>query len=73
MAQLLRLGVIGASAERGWAKISHVPAIHQLDGLELAAVVTQDSLPRKGRPRLSGRPRDMATQRHCLLTRTSTS
>lgn len=42
MARTLRVGVIGASAERGWAKISHVPAIQQLDGLELAAVVTQD-------------------------------
>ncbi len=42
MAKILRVGVIGASAKRGWAKISHVPAIQQLDGLELAAVVTQD-------------------------------
>ncbi len=42
MAKTLRVGVIGASAERGWAKVSHVPAIQQLDGLELAAVVTQD-------------------------------
>jgi len=42
MAKTLRVGVIGASAERGWARISHVPAIQQLDGLELAAVVTQD-------------------------------
>ncbi len=41
MAKLLRVGVIGASAERGWAKISHVPAIQGLEGLELAAVVTQ--------------------------------
>ena len=42
MTKLLRVGVIGASAERGWAKISHIPAIQALDGLELAAVVTQD-------------------------------
>ena len=42
MSKSLRVGVIGASAKRGWAKISHVPAIQQLDGLELAAVVTQD-------------------------------
>jgi len=42
MSKTLRVGVIGASARRGWAKISHVPAIQQLDGLELAAVVTQD-------------------------------
>ena len=42
MSQILKVGIIGASAERGWAKISHVPAIQQLDGLELAAIVTQD-------------------------------
>ena len=42
MNKTLRVGVIGASARRGWAKISHVPAIQQLDGLKLAAVVTQD-------------------------------
>ena len=42
MVKTLRVGLIGASAERGWAKISHVPAIQQLGGLELAAVVTQD-------------------------------
>ena len=42
MGRILQVGVIGASAERGWAKISHVPAIQQLEGIELAAVVTQD-------------------------------
>lgn len=42
MVKTLKDGIIGASAERGWAKISHVPAVQQLEGLELAAVVTQD-------------------------------
>ncbi len=42
MPKPLRVGIIGASAERGWAKISHVPAVQRTDGLELAAVVTQD-------------------------------
>lgn len=42
MSKPLRVGIIGASAERGWAKISHVPAVQQTAGLELAAVVTQD-------------------------------
>ena len=37
----LKVGIIGASAERGWAKISHVPAVQGLEGLELAAVATE--------------------------------
>ena len=34
----LRVGIIGASAARGWAKESHVPAVQQLAGLALTAV-----------------------------------
>ncbi len=37
---ILGVGIIGASADRGWAKDSHVPAIQGLRGLELAAVVS---------------------------------
>ena len=40
MAKALGVGIIGASAERGWAKLAHVPAIQQLAGLELAAVAS---------------------------------
>lgn len=40
MAKLLGVGIIGASAERGWAKLSHVPAVQQLAGLELVAVAS---------------------------------
>lgn len=36
----LGVGIIGASAERGWAKDSHVPAVQQLAGLHLAAVAS---------------------------------
>ncbi len=36
----LGVGIIGASAERGWAKIAHVPAVQKLAGLELAAVAS---------------------------------
>ena len=36
----LRVGIIGASAGRGWAKISHVPAVQGLAGVELAAVAS---------------------------------
>jgi predicted dehydrogenase len=38
----LRVGLIGASADAGWARVSHVPAIKALAGLELAAVATRD-------------------------------
>ena len=41
MTKLLRVGIIGASAQRGWAKESHVPAVQQLGGIELVAVATQ--------------------------------
>lgn len=37
----LRIGIIGANAERGWARESHVPAIRHLEGLELAAVANK--------------------------------
>ncbi len=40
MAKNLGVGIIGASADRGWAKISHVPAAQGLTGLELAAVAS---------------------------------
>ena len=40
MAEELGVGIIGASADRGWAKISHVPAVQGLAGLKLAAVAS---------------------------------
>ncbi|MEH2463162.1 Gfo/Idh/MocA family protein [Nostoc sp.] len=40
MTKSLRIGIIGASADRGWAKESHVFAVQKLAGLELAAVAT---------------------------------
>lgn len=42
MAKPLRVGIIGASLKRGWAKESHVPAVQKLAGLELAAVTARD-------------------------------
>lgn len=38
----LKVGVIGANAQGGWAGESHVPAIKALAGLELAAVATNN-------------------------------
>ncbi len=36
----IRVGVIGASAEGGWAREGHVPAVRGLPGLELVAIAT---------------------------------
>ncbi len=38
--EVLRVGIIGASAEGGWARDGHVPAVQGLAGMELAAVAT---------------------------------
>ena len=40
MQKPLQVGIIGASADRGWARDSHVPAVQRLTGLELGAVVS---------------------------------
>jgi len=40
MTERLRVGVIGASPTRGWAKNTHIPALHASDDLQLAAVAT---------------------------------
>ena len=38
MPNVLRVGMIGANPDGGWARESHVPAVQALDGLKLAAV-----------------------------------
>ncbi len=40
MVRTLRVGIIGANAEGGWARDGHVPAVQALHGLEFAAVAT---------------------------------
>ena len=40
MARTIRVGIIGASAQGGWARDSHVPAVKGLASLEFAAVAT---------------------------------
>jgi predicted dehydrogenase len=37
---ILRVGIIGANAEGGWAREGHVPAVQGLAGLEFVAVAT---------------------------------
>jgi predicted dehydrogenase len=38
----IRLGIVGANAKSGWAKVSHVPAINGISGLKLSAVATRN-------------------------------
>ena len=40
MGKAIGVGIIGASAERGWAKLSHVPAVQKLAALKLVAVAS---------------------------------
>ena len=56
MAKELGVGIIGASAGRGWAKISHVPAVQQLAGLRLAAVASGDQAKSDEAARTFGAP-----------------
>jgi predicted dehydrogenase len=48
---VIRVGVVGASATRGWARMAHVPAVRAMpDRFELAAVATRD----RGSAQLAG-------------------
>jgi predicted dehydrogenase len=38
----IHVGIVGANAEKSWAKVSHVPAIKGVPGLRLAAVATRN-------------------------------
>ena len=38
----LRVGVVGANAKTGWARVSHIPAVNGLPDLKLAAVATRN-------------------------------
>lgn len=40
MGQKVRVGIIGASPERGWAFNAHLPALAAMDAFEIAAVAT---------------------------------
>ncbi|HSM02375.1 MAG TPA: Gfo/Idh/MocA family oxidoreductase [Acidimicrobiia bacterium] len=40
MADVVRVGLVGASAAPGWSSVAHVPALHAAEGIELAAVCT---------------------------------
>ena len=36
----IRLGIVGASVERGWARETHIPALRALPEYELTALCT---------------------------------
>src|SRR5580692_4884031 len=38
----IQVGIVGASAQKSWANLSHVPAISGLSGLRLAAVASRN-------------------------------
>ncbi len=40
MADVVRVGLVGASAGASWSSIAHIPALQAADGIELAAVCT---------------------------------
>ena len=50
----LGVGIIGASAERGWAKDSHIPAVQRLSGLQLAAVASGNQTKAEAAAKLFG-------------------
>ena len=50
MGSVLGVGVIGASASAGWARVSHVPALRALAGLELGPVSAAGSTASTWRP-----------------------
>ena len=69
MGRSLRVGIIGASAERGWAKDSHVPAVKQLEGLELAAVVSGSQAASDAAAKAFGTPKAYATSEELFRDR----
>lgn len=36
----IRLGIVGAAADRGWARTAHIPAVHAVPSMSLHAVAT---------------------------------
>jgi predicted dehydrogenase len=48
---VIRVGIVGASVDRGWAAFAHIPALRSLSGFALAAVCTtkQESADRVAR------------------------
>ncbi|MDJ0954988.1 MAG: Gfo/Idh/MocA family oxidoreductase [Acidimicrobiia bacterium] len=43
MADIVKVGLVGASAGAGWSSVAHIPALQAASGIELAAVCTSRS------------------------------
>lgn len=57
----LGVGIIGANPQRGWAKGSHVPAVQNLEGLQLVAVGSGSAASAKAAARAFGVERAYGT------------
>ncbi len=69
----LRVGIIGANAERGLARESQVPAVQHLDGLELAAVANKGQKAAEAAAAAFGAPKAYGARSTSSVTPTSTS
>ena len=56
MAKPIRVGIIGASADGGWAREGHVPAVQALAGMEFVAVATNSQKTAEASARAFGVP-----------------
>ena len=61
MGKTIRVGIIGASAQGGWARESHVPAVGGVEGLEFAAVATNSQATAAAAARAFGVPSAFAS------------
>ena len=66
MAELLRVGLIGANVEAGWSPRAHLPALASLPDLELAAVCTAHEETAKESAHRFGVPLAFADHRRML-------
>ena len=58
--QKLKVGLIGANADRGWARVAHVAAIRAVETLELTAVATRNQASADAAAKALGVPRAFA-------------
>ena len=56
----LKVGLIGANADRGWASVAHVAAIRAVEALELTAIATRNQVSADAAARAFGVPRAFA-------------
>src|SRR3954462_14468794 len=67
----IRVGIVGASASRGFASIAHIPALQALSEFEIAAVCTTRQETAEAAARHYGVPLASPIPRDSLRTQTS--